>query len=386
VGLPIGYLLVRRLGKAHLQWVVPAALVAGTLVLAPWLARNAMATGNPTFPFLSGVFGTGHFSPEQAQRFQAAHASDLGPVDRIVELWRQVIAYGFGDPPYPGEPWRPQWSLLPLLTGAGLVVGVLKPRRRRLGVDLLVMIGVATLFWLSATHLKSRFLVPTIPLMIAAVLLLLPTRLPPLERGRPLLGVALLAWCLLPLWLFKGEKLVRTAEDGPSASLSSMMVGRMDLVTGLVYSTQAMQEEDPEERMRLIAAGGFQTLGPLLAPEERVLALGNATPFLSTRGYEYATVWDEHPVAVLLERHPGDPDAVVEGLRARGTTLLLVNFPMLQRWLESGWLDPRLDPAELQTLVERLDLQVRWENGEVLYRVPPPGVPPTASDQGAPGS
>ena len=34
-----------------------------------------------------------------------------------------------------------------------------------------------------------------------------------------------------------------------------MMVGRMDLVTGLVYSTQAMQEEDPEERMRLIAAG-----------------------------------------------------------------------------------------------------------------------------------
>ena len=60
-------------------------------------------------------------------------------------------------------------------------------------MDLLVMIGVATLFWLSATHLKSRFLVPTIPLMIAAVLLLLPTRLPPLERGRPLLGVALLA-------------------------------------------------------------------------------------------------------------------------------------------------------------------------------------------------
>ena len=108
--------------------------------------------------------------------------------------------------------------------------------------------------------------------------------------------MALLAWCLLPLWLFRGEKLVRTPEGDSSASLSSMMVGRMDLVTGLVYSTQAMQEEDPEERMRLIAAGGFQTLGPLLAPEERVLALGNATPFLSTRGYEYATVCGPQPL------------------------------------------------------------------------------------------
>ena len=377
IALPIGYLLLRRLEPRGWRIAVPCGLLAGVVVLAPWWIRNTIATGNPVFPFAAGLFGSGHFSGEQMTRFQDAHASGLGVFGRLGELWHQVFAFGFGANPTPGEPWRPQWSLLPLLATAGIVVGLLRGRSRRMGIDLLVMLGCGVVFWLFFTHLKSRFLVPAIPLMVAAATLLLPARLPSLQAGRPLLGVALLIWCMLPVWLFRSERLLRADRDDPGLPAAAMMVGRMDLATGLLFTEQARAAEDPEQRQQLIAQGGFKGIGPVLAPDERILALGNASPFLSSRRYEYATVWDNHPLAELIEQHPDDPDAVVRALRARGTTLLLVNYPMLQRWRQSGWLDPRLKPEQLAAVIERLPLQIRWIDGEALYRVPPPGAPPT---------
>ena len=370
VAIPIGYLMLRRLGPGAWRTAVPLGILSGIVVLAPWLIRNTIATGNPVFPFASTIFGTGHYSSEQMLRFQSAHASDLGLFGRLGELWYQVVAYGFGANPYQGEPWRPQWSLLPLMAAAGIVVGLGRKRNQRLGVDLAIMLGIAVLFWLFATHLKSRFLVPSIPLMIAAATLLLPKRLPAINAGRPLLAVALLIWCLLPVWLFRSERLLRDSQDDPGIPAASMMVGRMDMATGLLFSEEAKQATDPEERNRLLAAGGFKALAQLAGPQERILALGNATPFLSPRRYEYTTVWDTHPLALLFEEHPDDPEAVLDGLRNRGTTLLLVNYPMLQRWSASGWLDPRLKPELVKALVERLEPQFQWMNGETLFRVP----------------
>ncbi|MAJ47748.1 MAG: hypothetical protein CBC35_10865 [Planctomycetes bacterium TMED75] len=370
IALPIGYLMLRRLQPRGWRIAVPLGLLAGAVVLAPWWIRNMLATGNPVFPFASGLFGNGHFSGEQMTRFQNAHASGLGFFGRLGELWHQVFAFGFGANPTPGEPWRPQWSLLPLIATAGIVVGILRERSRRTGIDLLVMLGCGVVFWLFFTHLKSRFLVPAIPLMVAAATLLLPARLPSLRAGRPLLGIALLIWCMLPLWLFRSERLLRNDRNDPGVPASAMMVGRMDVATGLLFTEQARAMADPEQQQKIISQGGFKALGPVLPPDERILALGNASPFLSSRRYEYATVWDNHPLAELLAEHPDDPDAVVRALRERGTTLLLINYPMLQRWRQSGWLDPRLDPEQLAAVTERLLLQARWLDGEALYQVP----------------
>ena len=384
IALPIGYLMLRRLDPRGWRIAVPLGLVAGAVVLAPWWIRNMLATGNPVFPFASGLFGTGHFSAEQMTRFQDAHASGLGFFGRLGELWHQIFAFGFGANPTPGEPWRPQWSLLPLIATAGVVVGILRGRSRRMGIDLLVMLGCGVVFWLLFTHLKSRFMVPAIPLMVAAATLLLPARLPSLQAGRALLGIALLIWCMLPVWLFRSERLLRADRDDPGLPASAMMVGRMDLATGLLFTQEARAAKDPEQRQQIISQGGFKALGPVLAPDERILALGNASPFLSGRRYEYATVWDNHPLAELIAEHPGDPDAVIRALRARGTTLLLVNYPMLQRWRQSGWLDPRLDPEQLAAVIERLMLQVRWINGEALFRIPAEElIPPQPVDSSA---
>ena len=145
------------------------------------------------------------------------------------------------------------------------------------------------------------------------------------------------------------------------------------MATGLLFSEQLKETTDPEQRERLLAAGGFKAIAPLLDPRERILALGDAAPYLSPRRYEYATVWDTHPLARLIEEHPEDPDAVIEALRKRGTTLLLVNYPMLERWSTSGWLDPRLEPGRIKAVLERLQPQFQWMNGEALFRIPVAG-------------
>ena len=128
---------------------------------------------------------------------------------------------------------------------------------------------------------------------------------------------------------------------------------------------------DPEAMGELISAGGVHTLLALTDPEERILSLGNATPYLSPRPFTYSTVWDLHPISELVDAHPEDPEAVVEGLRDQGWSLLLVHRGMLDNWSRSGWLDPDLEEGRLGPILERLVPEFAWPNGEILFRIPP---------------
>jgi hypothetical protein len=369
VALPVAYLLIRRLRSVGWRDAAPMGALAGLVVLAPWLIRNLDATGNPVFPFFSSMFGTGHFTEDQISRFQAAHTSTEGLIGRFGHLWNQIIRYGIGPDPLNGDPWRAQWSLLPILAGLGILVGFLRTSTRRVTRDLLILVAIPCVFWLSVTHLKSRFLVPAAPILVAASMLLLPKDLSsarvPARAWRVVISIALLAWCLWPVRLFQTD---RIREEAPA---SAMMVGRIDIATGLYFVTEAQNQTTKEDALKVIHMGGPNATLALLPPGERILALGNATPFLMPRPVEYTTVWDNHPLAELLEEHRGDPDAVVRALRERGTTLLLVNPTMLGVWEQSGWLDPRLDLAAVSRVLERLEVEVRWPTGEVLLRIPP---------------
>ncbi len=55
------------------QWAAVGAVAAlvCVVILLPWLWRNWAATGNPVFPFASGLFGTGWWTAEQAAVFRA---------------------------------------------------------------------------------------------------------------------------------------------------------------------------------------------------------------------------------------------------------------------------------------------------------------------------
>jgi len=267
-----------------------------------------------------------------------------------------------------GEPWQPQWSLLPILVIVGLIIGFIRRSTRRVSRDLLILIMVPCAFWLGATHLKSRFLVTSIPLFVTAATLIVPDGLN-LDTRRSLawripIGIILLAWCLVPVWLFMTEREIGGA-PAPAA-----MVGRLDLVTGLAQADAVGRQTDQKMIAEIIMAGGANTLFALIPDEEKILSLGNATPFLATRAFTYSTVWDEHLLTTLIRERPGDPGAVVEALRAQGFTLLLVNRAMLENWSRNGWLDPTLANARIAPILDLLELEFGWPNGERLYRIP----------------
>ena len=371
VAIPIGLLMLRKTGTRGWRDAAPIGAFAGLIVLTPWLARNLMATGNPVFPFATGLFGLGHFSAEQAERFASGHSSPLGPLDRITELFNQFFRYGLGANPYEatGEPWRAQWSILPVLACLGLVTGMIRTRTRSNATGLLMMILAAIAFWLVATHLKSRFLVPGIPMFIAAIFLLLPGKLPLVSRGRPILASLLVMWCFLPVLLFQSERLLRTSSDDPGISISATMTGRMDLATGLQVARLVGLEKDREKKIELLKTGNSNAFLTFIPQDQNVLSIGNSIPYLSSRAYEYSTVWDDHPLASILETHRGNPEAAALALKQRGTDLLLVNYPMLLRWRNSGWLDPRIDLPTLDGMLRLLPVEFNWPNGEFLFRV-----------------
>ncbi|MCH7848483.1 MAG: DUF2029 domain-containing protein, partial [Planctomycetes bacterium] len=73
---------------ARRRWlgVILAAGVAGLFGLLPYLLRNWMYSGNPVFPFMTGMFGSAHWSQDQVGIWIAGHVSGVRPsVHRTVE-------------------------------------------------------------------------------------------------------------------------------------------------------------------------------------------------------------------------------------------------------------------------------------------------------------
>ncbi|MEL7087869.1 MAG: hypothetical protein AAGL98_05415, partial [Planctomycetota bacterium] len=77
VALPLGGVLLWRLllDRPTKKAVAPLVLcvLVGSAALLPYLARNAVWTGNPVFPFALSTLGAGHWDAARAERWGAAH-------------------------------------------------------------------------------------------------------------------------------------------------------------------------------------------------------------------------------------------------------------------------------------------------------------------------
>lgn len=135
-------------------------LIAGAmtaLIASPWLIRNFAWTGNPVFPLATSVFGRGHFTPEQVERYEVAHR----PPEKEASVGSRLSIGAkrtLGDVQF-------GYVLLPLAIVGGALVLV----RWRDGRVLVLSIIGMTLVWLFATHVMPRFLTPIIPLSTIAV-------------------------------------------------------------------------------------------------------------------------------------------------------------------------------------------------------------------------
>ncbi len=335
VGIPAGVVLLRFLSWRHWGRAVAAGSSAGLLAVSPWLIRNGVLTGNPVFPFASGLFGTGHWTAEQAARFASAHTFDGSLIDRVRLLvfpdqaGRTAVAR-----------WRgltnPQWLLaLP----AGVIGAVLlfdRTRPRRIAVGLLLGLSGQLSAWLLLTHLQSRFLLP--------VLLTL----------APAAGIGLAR--LKRLGLTVGVVACLLQGAGAWAIFSEQRGGRPAAL--LPLGPSAMMGEPYSEALGLTSPTAY--INHELPRGATVVLVGGATPLYLDRRVRYATVWDRPPVLDVL----GSPGVSGDGV------YVLLDRAELARQAESGYLDPAITPALIGELVSRCVPVRSWpELGVSLYRL-----------------
>jgi hypothetical protein len=367
VAVPLVVLLLMTVPLRAWRTAIIAGAVAGAITLSPYLIGNAASSGNPVFPFATSIFGTGHWTEEQAAIWYEGHRAAGAITDRASEAWNQLFRYGIGANPYENEPWIAQWSILPWLAIAAMMVMLATSRHRSWGLKLLLVVLIQFVFWVSFTHIKSRFMLPMVVPAAAAIGVCLGVCLERFfHRGgsttdRRLasvanvsLAIALLIWSIIPVVIFARER------DGAPAA----HVALAPYLTGEALSPAERETIGRESLPALY-------LNYLLPPGSRVLFVGEAAPFYYTGEFTYQTTWDRGPLSHVMREDPDDPAAWIQYLRSLGYTHVLVNPVMLRVWERSRWNDPLLTLDRVMMLMEsHAQLEHAWGHDERLYRLP----------------
>jgi hypothetical protein len=397
---PAAGVLLLGMGERR-EWapLIGGGAVFGALMLAPWLIRNGLASGNPVFPAMSGVFGSGHWSEEQVARFAQKHSFDGSLFERIGLMF-------FADASDPAGArhrglMHGQWSTVfigaPLALAAG--IGLLARRWTfcLLFAGLVLQIGA----WLFLTHIQSRFLVPVLvtvaPLLaIGAVAAWARRGAESFEAGadtgpdtRPDTGAERMIWVVARRVVAVAIGLPLVA--APLMTFAAQRDGNPNqlLVLGPAYLTGEIAFGTSDQE----AAGFLQNAPPTawlnigLPTSEEVLMIGESAPLYYRQPFAYATTWDTNPLARVTEANP--ESAWTGALRAEGFDFVLIDYNMLGRFHASGEGDPRLDPERIADWLDRETELIRpWpETGRALYRLRPPArsaPTPPAPDGGAP--
>lgn len=230
-------------------WIYTVVFSIGsTIVFSPWLIKNAVFTGNPTYPMLNTLFVNADRDLELGARWDRAH--QVPASDSIGEHIRKI---GYASS-----------RQSPLLMGLLALSCLVMYNDRRL-VPLALYLGFAVLTWWFATHHLERFLVPLIPLsaVLAGITL---------ER---LFSHSKLFWgvCI-------GLSLYGFMYLGAGMENDSRILVKLDLLR----HGPALSETTTEKVHRF--------LNSKLTNDDVVLLVGDAEPFDLTPQTIYATCFD----------------------------------------------------------------------------------------------
>ncbi len=306
----LAWAVLRRTRPVRFRQVALAWAVAGA-AFAPWLVRNAAATGNPVFPLATDVLGRGHWSAEEARRWQAGHGPAMLPPVPPPPGWNRpdypsrgkllVDEFLLNDAMGPGTL---------MLAGAALLGGLIvaRGRLRRFGwAGLLVGVaGVQIGLWTAVTHgMPWRFVLPAVvPLCLLAG--------GGLER--------------LATWTFRGA-----LPGGLAVLLGTLAVGGNLVSVGLMYLMSVSALNLPPLPNEFIArhAGRYGVVHALPAGS-RVLLIGDVPAWYYPAGTMYATAFDRHPLLPMSEG-ANRGAKLLERLPELGATHVLVHWPELWR-------------------------------------------------------
>ncbi len=356
LGPPIGILMLAMAPRKVWGGLVVGGVIAGALMLGPWMIRNAAHGGNPVFPYATGIFGTAHWTGEQAARFASAHHFDGTLLDRIrTALWVNPQA---GPGARTVEKFRgvtnPQWGLLFLATVAAASMGIFRRRGQekaglqRVAMFLAIGLGLQLFAWVSLTHIQSRFLLPCIVF------------------AGPLVGLVLAGVFRVRVAAIVGAVLV-AVQTGATLWIWSTQAGgqpTLGMIGGVAIHTGEPFVSELHARMPVAATNR-------IAQGETVYLLGGATPLYFTTPVVYHTTWDTSPLGALMRAYPDEPQRWASQLRADGVVFVLADYAELGRLREAGWYDelvtPELVMAWLDVVAEPV---VGWPPyGQRLYRL-----------------
>jgi len=323
----------RRLFPAGLRlarpaWRPPAVfLLAAALGCGLWFGKNAVLTGNPTYPLLYDVFGGEPWTPEKDRQWNRVHRPhDFSPGSLATSLGQVGLTSEWLSP-----------LVMPLAALALLV-----RRHRRLVVVLAVYFGYVVLVWWLFTHRIDRFWIPTLPLvaLLAGVGACW-------SRDRVWHGV------LIGLLLFGSLSNLLVATSGPGG-YNRYFVGLRRL------------REHPE---RVDAWHGYFNTH---RPEGRVLMVGEAEVFDLEVPVLYNTCFDDSIFEQLVKGRTSEEARAA--MLARGISHVYVDWGEIGRYRSPGnyGFTEFVQPAVFRRLVEQgvLDpLPMLQDSPNRAYRV-----------------
>ena len=296
------------------QWrraIAGAAIfcAAAAVPLAPWLARNAAATGNPTYPLLYGLFGGRNWSPEQDAKWAKAHRpAEFGAASFAGAAWRFLR-----EPEAKRLEVRPDGSAREARSGSALMwLPVLLglaclPRKGRHWLLAAYPLAVLVL-WYLFTHRIARFVAPWFMVLVV-----------PAAWGaaraaarRPAPAWALIAAAML---LLAGYSL-REREPRTEAFCALGFFNEHELLDKITEHAN-------------FSYRGVESINRL--PRGcRVLMVGEAQTFYCEREVVAATVFDRNPLERLCN-DSASPADVRSALASMGVTHIYLNAPEFKR-------------------------------------------------------
>lgn len=365
----VGVMLLLSTPARRWALTLAAGCFVGLLCLAPWLARNDAASGNPVFPFAAWLFpnadgGTGHWTAEQVATFSKGHTFDRGVADRL----RLMLLPDPTDPA--GERHRgllhgQWWAFWPMVLAACIVL-LAAARTRCLGVILTCAALMGLCGWLWLTHVQSRFLLPLLPIGAAAIgaaCAALATLTHSNRAGLAAAASLVLVQTLGTVRLFLGQHQGRPNE---------LLVAGPPLRSGEIFrhALAGAPREEAEVFMREAAPEMFCNIA--LPAGARLSLIGGATPLYYTRPVIYNTTWDHWPIADVLDAwKDGRPHDDAQHL---GAHYLLIDLGEIKRLHASGWAGRGVDEGAVSAWMRaRTELIRAWpEAGIYLVRLADP--------------
>lgn len=303
--------LVARRACAR-PFVVFLALVCATG--GPWLVKNAVLTGNPTYPLLSQLFDGATRTPELNARWERAHAPpNYAPAD----LANRAIDVTL----------RSEW-LSPLLVP--LIVIALVARRRHTVWSLAGYFAVVFALWWLFTHRIDRFWVPALGVLALAA------------------GGAIVAWADRR-WAWVAYGVVAVLLVANLVTMTSGACGENRYFVILSRLRTAPEYLPPWYRFLNVSAPG----------DRRVLCVGDAAVFELEMPLWYNTTFDasvfEQLVRPAIESQSDEAFAHLHRQLADEVSYVYVHWGEIARYRSPGnyGFTEFVQPGVFETLVAR---------------------------------